>query len=215
MKSGGTHPPGGRNVRRVPSATFESMSKRWQDMEERIDRAREARRHGEKKAKGGDRDDRPTWRDRDRKRDISPHSDLRSGDGREQPPKAKDRYSDAQAQKAVKIELQELFRDKKGDSLRADILSADRAGLEAAMAAYVEAKGALPPDAAVLEKCLDARRDRTLRTVVEAIAAGMPDFDKSAQKVLLLKIRTKARRSFDAKLGKQMKALLSEYGVED
>ena len=187
------------------------MAKRWQDMEEKIDEMRRGRTHGDPKERDRER---LSWRERDNKNAQSKHTEQWK-DGRDVKRPEKDRYASAQAQKALKGQLEDLFRDKKGDSLRADILSADRAGLEAAMAAYVEAKGALPPDAAVLEKCLDARRDRTLRTVVEAIAAGMPDFDKSAQKVLLLKIRTKARRSFDAKLGKQMKALLSEYGVED
>ena len=189
------------------------MSKRWQDMEENIDKAREAARHGEKKAYGGERE-RLTWRERDARRGQSTHT-SQGRDARDRDPHPKDRYSNEVAQKAAKAELEELFRDKKGDSLKKDILEADRAGLQAAIDAWIEAKGSLPSgDAEVLDKCLDARRDKTLRLVVDAISQGLGEFDDAAKKVLLLKMRAKGRRTFDAKLGRQIKALLAEHGVD-
>lgn len=193
---------------------FLRMSKRWQDMEENIDKAREARRHGEEKARGEERE-RLTWRERDARRGQSTHTDQ-DRDDRDRGRGPKDRYANELAQKAAKAELEELFRDKKGDSLKKDILEADRAGLQAAIDAWIEAKGSLPKDdAEVLEKCLDARRDKTLRLVVEAIAGGIAEYDPAAKKVLLLKMRNKARRTFDARLGRRIKALLAEHGVDD
>lgn len=192
---------------------FLRMGKRWQDMEDNIDKAREARRHGEKKAGGGERE-RLTWRERDARRGQSTHT----GQSREDrgPRDAKDRYANELAQKQAKANLEELFRDKKGDSLKKDILEADRTGLQAAMDAWIEAKGGLPvDDPEVLEKCLDARRDKTLRVVVEAIAGGIAEYDAAAKKLLLLKMRNKARRSFDARLSRRIKELLAEHGVDD
>ena len=187
------------------------MAKRWQDMEDRIDKMREGRTHGDPR----DREPRETlsWRERDLRNDRG-GSGTRSTEPRE--PKVKDRYANAQAQKALKGQLKELFRDTEGDDLKKGILEADRGSLQGAIDAFIEAKGALPSDdSEVLDKCLDARRDRTLRLVVAAIAEGIADYTPSARKVILLKIRTKARRSFDAKLGKQMAAVLAEHGVED
>ena len=182
-------------------------------MEEQIDKAREARRHGEKKARGEERE-RLTWRERDAKRSQSTHTDQSRED--RGPSKAKDRYANELAQKLAKAELEELFRDKKGDTLKKDILEADRAGLQGAIDAWIDAKGALPSDdPEVLEKCLDARRDKTLRLVVEAIGAGIADYDDAAKKVLLLKMRNKGRRSFDARLSRRIKELLAEHGVDE
>ncbi len=186
------------------------MAKRWQDMESRIDEMRHGRTHGDKKNQEREK---LSWREKDRRKDQSAHSDQA---GPERQPSAKDRYANAQAQKALKGQLEDLFRDKEGDALRKGILDADRGSLQGAIDAYIEAKGALPADdAELLEKCLDARRDKTLRLVVDAIAEGIGDYTPDAKKVLVLKMRTKARRTFDAKLGKQMKALLAEHGVED
>jgi hypothetical protein len=185
------------------------MAKKW-EMEDRIDKMRGERTHGAPQ----DRDrEKLSWREKDRRKDISPHSDQA---GQKHDKEAKDRYANAQAQKALKGELEDLFRDKKGESLKKGILEADRGSLQGAIDTYIEAKGALPTDdSEVLTKCLEARRDKTLRLVVAAIAEGIGEFTPDAKKVILLTIRAKARRSFDAKLGKQMKALLAEHGVED
>jgi hypothetical protein len=178
-------------------------------MEDRIDELRHGRTHGDPR----DREPREkmSWRERDLRNDRSSSGQST----REREPEVKDRYANAQAQKALKGQLEDLFHDHKGADLKKGILAADRGSLQGAIDAYIEARGALPhEDAEVLEKCLDARRDRTLRLVVAAIAEGIAEFTPSARKVLLLKIRTKARRTFDAKLSEQMTALLAEHGVE-
>jgi hypothetical protein len=189
------------------------MGKRWQDMEENIDKAREAARHGDKKAGGGERE-RLTWRERDARRGQSTHTNQ-DRDDRDRGPHPKDRYANELAQKQAKANLEELFRDKKGDSLKKDILDADRVDLQPAIDAWIEAKGSLPSDdAELLDKCLDVRRDKTLRLVVDAISQGLAGFDDAAKKVLVLKLRSKARRTFDARLGRQIKALLAEHGAD-
>ncbi len=180
------------------------------DFESELDRKRETRRHGEKE--GRDRDDRPSWRDLDRKRDRGSHSQHEPLNKA----KPKDRYQSAAAQKALKGELEALFHDNKGDALRDAILAADdRAALQTAIDEYIEAKGGLPPQFEVLEKALDVRKDRTLRVVVDAIAGALPDFAEEHQKVLLLKMRNKKRRTFDNKVSKGIQALLDQYGVQD
>jgi len=189
----------------VPSG----MAKPW-DMEDRLDKMRGERTSGDRKNQERER---LSWREKDRRKDGSSSAD--SG-GQAKNPSSKDRYANAAAQKALKGELEDLFRDHTGDSLKVGILQADRGSLQGAIDAYIEAKGGLPADdSEVLDKCLDARRDKTLRLVVAAIAEGIEGYTPDARKVLLLKIRAKARRSFDATLGKQMKALLAEHGVED
>lgn len=188
------------------------MGKRWQDIEEQIDKKRQVTRHGDTRDKPREK---LSWRERDKRKDSSSHTDQ-DRDGRDDKPPG-DRYSDAQSQKALKGELEALFADKKGSALRDQLLNAeDRVALDEAMAAWVEARGSLPADdPEVLEKCLDARKDKTLREVVEAIGQGIADYPPDARKVLLLKMRTKARRSFDAKLSRSIKAILAEHGVED
>lgn len=180
------------------------------DFEDEIDRARDTRRHGERD--GRDRSERPSWRELDHRRD-------RGGSGQSQwieAPKAKDRYESAAAQKALKADLEDLFHDHKSDALRDAILNAeDRAALQDALDAYIEAKGGLPADGQVLEKALDVRKDRTLRTVVEAIAGALPGIGDEQRKVLLLKMRNKKRRTFDNKVSKGIQALLDQYGVQD
>ncbi|MEE2830006.1 MAG: hypothetical protein VX498_12520 [Myxococcota bacterium] len=187
------------------------MVKRWKDMEDRIDELRGTRTHGDKQ--GAPREKR-SWREIDAQRDGTSHADhpeARQGKKRD-----RDRYAEAQIQKAQKSQLEELFRDKKGDQLRADIIGAeDRAALQTAIERWLEERGDLPADSELLEKCLDARRDATLRKVVHSIAEAMPELDETARKMLLLKMQTKARRSFDAKLGKQIGALLKEHGADD
>ncbi len=188
------------------------MGKRWQDIEDQIDKARQTSRHGDDRTKPREK---LSWRERDKRKDSSSHSDQGRDERQSKAPK--DRYANAQAQKALKGELEALFADNKGATLRQDILkAADRGALQAAMDAWIEAKGSLPADdPEVLEKCLDARRDKTLRIVVDAIAQGIAEYPEDARKVLLLKMRNKARRSFDAKLSRSIKAVLDEHGVED
>jgi hypothetical protein len=191
------------------------MAGRWKNIEDDIDKAREARRHGVKERGERSRDDRLTWRERDRKKDSSGHTEQSDRD-RPSGEKGMAKWAEEQAQKAAKGQLEELFRDTKGDSLRSDILQAeDRVALQNAMEAWTEARGALPVDPELLEKCLDSRKDKTLREVVEVIATALPNLDTSAQKILLRKMQLKGRRSFDAPLSKRINELLSEYGIDD
>lgn len=179
--------------------------------EEQLDQRRDTRRHGAKDRE--DRRERPSWRELDHKRDRGGGSDQNRPIGK---PKPQDRYQTAQAQKALKSELEGLFKDTAADALRDAILQAgDRAELQGAVDACIEARGGLPEDGEVLEKALDVRKDRTLRTVVEAIAATLPSCSEEQQKVLLLKMRNKKRRTFDRKVSQAIQALLDEYGVQD
>ena len=181
------------------------------DMEDRIDAKRDTARHGDRASRS--RDDRPSWRELDRKRDRSGSSDQ--GEPLETT-RDKDRYQTAAAQKALKGELEGLFRDTAGDALRDALLGADdRVALQEAIDAYIDSKGGLPADADVLEKALDVRSDRTLRTVVQAIAGALPDCGDEQRKVLLLKMRNKKRRTFDNKVSKAIQELLDQYVVQD
>jgi hypothetical protein len=180
------------------------------DFEDRIDDLRDTRRHGEKE--GRDRSDRPSWRERDRKKDRG----FSSQNDPLEVTKSKDRYQTKQAQEALKGELKALFHDNAGDALRDAILQAeDRVQLQTAIDAHIDAKGGLPAHGEVLEKALDVRKDRTLRVVIEAIAVALPDCSDAQRKVLLLKMRNKKRRTFDNKVSKGIQALLDEYGVQD
>ncbi len=184
-------------------------------MESTIDELRESRRHGGKDKKEREPGERLSWSEIDKRRNRSPHSEQGLDSRDKQAPK--DRYASAQAQKALKGELESLFKDNKGDDLKKSILDAkDRAGVQAAIEAWLDARGELPSDdPLLLEKCLDARKDGTLRLVVAAIAAGMSDFKQGNRKVLLLKLRAKGRRTFDAKLGKEISALVAQWGADD
>jgi len=181
-------------------------------IEEQIDELRHGRRHGDPK----DKDQAPakrSWRELDRSRD-------RSGSAPSAKDKGKgsflDRYGTPQAQQALKEELMELFRDKDGEAMKEAIMVAtDKGELETAIQAYLDARGRLPADPELLDKAMDTRKDKTLREVVEAVGRALPETDESRRRALLAKLRTKARRSFDAKVAKAARALLSEYGVED
>jgi hypothetical protein len=175
-------------------------------IEEQIDELRDTRRHGDPKDKPKEK---RSWRDLDRSRD-------RGGSGSKSKPSFLDRYNTPQAQQALKEELMELFRDKDGEAMKAKILAAtDKNELEEAIQAYLDARGRLPPDPELLDKAMDTRKDKTLREVVEAVGRALPETDDARRRALLAKLRTKARRSFDAKVAKAARALLSEYGVED
>lgn len=156
--------------------------------------------------------ERPSWRDLDRKRDSSRHSDQA---GQDRPAPTADRYATAAAQKALMGELQDLFRNPAHDALRQALLAADRAGLDAALDALIEARGGLPDDVEVLDKAMDTRKDRTLRLVLDAVERVLPGADEAARKLLLGRVRTKGRRSFDAQVSRKSKDLLARWGIDD
>ena len=188
------------------------MPPHYKDFEEQLDKRRAEQRHGQKER--SERGERPSWRDLDRKRDQSPHSDQRQSQSKPQP--GLNRYQEAQANKALKEQLDGLFADKQQDALSQAILdAADRGAIQSAVAEYIDKKGTLPSDPTLLEKALDCRSDKTLRAVVADISTHLGDMEPVHRRVLLLKMKTKARTSFDRKVSAAIKALLDEYGSED
>ena len=112
--------------------------------------------------------------------------------------------------------LEDLFRDKQADELRAEIIAAeDRGTLQAGVERWFDEKGLLPADSELLEKCMNVRKDATLRQVVASIDAAMPELDEAAQQMLMRKAQTKGRRSFDAKLSRAVSELLDKHNFHD
>jgi len=188
------------------------MAGNWKNIEEQIDRARDRARHGDPREK---RSEKPSWRDLDARRDGAAH-----GPHRDEKPKGesktKDRYAEALAEKAALADLNDLFRDKKADSLRAEVLAAaDKAELQSAVERWFDEKGELPADSELLDKCMDVRKDATLRRVIASVASVMAELDEPARQMLLRKAQTKGRRSFDAKLSKEIAALLEKHDFHD
>jgi hypothetical protein len=188
------------------------MVSNWKNMEEQIDKARDRARHGDPREKRGEK---RSWKEIDAKRDGAAH-----GAHRDEPAvsggKAKDRYAEAQAEKAAMAQLDDLFRDKEADALRATVLAAEgRADLQEAVERWFEEKGQLPPDSELLDKCMDVRKDPTLRKVIASLDAAMSELDDPARKMLLRKAQTKGRRSFDAKLSREITALLEKHNFQD
>jgi hypothetical protein len=187
------------------------MAGNWKNMEEQIDRARDRARHGDPKEKRGEK---PSWRELDARRDGAAH-----GPHRDEKPRGKskqDQLKEAQAEKTARADLDALFRDKKGDALRSEILATnDRSELQAVLERWFEEKGELPADSELLEKCMDVRKDAILRRVIACLDSAIPDLDTPAQQMLLRKAQTKGRRSFDAKLSKEISALLDKHDFHD
>jgi hypothetical protein len=187
------------------------MAGNWKNMEEQIDRARNRARHGDPKDKRGEK---PSWRELDARRDGAAH-----GPHRDEKPRGKskqDQFEEAQAEKAALADLNELFRDKEADSLRAEVLAIeDRKELQSAVDRWFDEKGTLPADSELLDKCMDVRKDSTLRRVIASLDTAMPDLDEQARLMLLRKAQTKGRRSFDAKLSKEIAALLDKHNFHD
>lgn len=187
------------------------MAGNWKNMEEQIDRARDRARHGDPREKRGEK---PSWRELDARRDGAAH-----GPHRDEKPRGKskqDQYEEAQAEKAALADLDALFRDKKGDALRAEILSTEgRSELLAVVERWFEEKGELPADSELLEKCMDVRKDDVLRRVVASLDSALPELDAPAREMLLRKAQTKGRRSFDVKLSKDISVLLDKHDFHD
>jgi len=188
------------------------MAGNWKNIEDQIDKARDRARHGDPREKRGEK---RSWKEIDAMRDGAAHGPHRDEKGPASG-KAKDRQAEVQAEKAALAQLDDLFRDKEADSLRAAILAAeDRSELQEAVDRWLEEKGTLAADSELLDKCLDVRKDTTLRKVIASIDAAMPDLDDAAQQMLLRKAQTKGRRSFDAKLSREISALLDKYNFHD
>ena len=184
------------------------MAGKFKDLEALFDKRRDEARHGSRDDRDGGK---PSWRDLDRKRDRSSHTDQ---DRRPDAKKPKDRYQSAQAQKALAGQLDALFEDKEATAMRKAILDAeDRAALNEAVAAWVDAKGAFPStDPDLLEKALDARKGAHLLLVVQAVGEHLKDTDPTRRKMFLLKLRGKGRTVFDKKVGAAIRQILAEHG---
>lgn len=176
------------------------------DFEALFDARRDKLRHGEPEK--GDKGERPSWRDLDRKRDRSAHS-AQGADPRDAPPPA-DRHQAASAQKALKKDLQDLFRDHGADTLRQQLRATpDRAAAQNLLEQCIEERGKLPADADVLERALDARKDSVALAAVQALASALPSFPEATRKVLVLKLQARARTSFDRRLSDEIRAVLA------
>jgi hypothetical protein len=151
--------------------------------------------------------------------ELEKHGRAAHGPHRDEKPRGKskqDQFEEAQAEKAALADLNELFRDKEADSLRAEVLAIeDRKELQSAVDRWFDEKGTLPADSELLDKCMDVRKDSTLRRVIASLDTAMPDLDEQARLMLLRKAQTKGRRSFDAKLSKEIAALLDKHNFHD
>jgi len=185
---------------------------RYKDFEEEFDAMRDEQRHGRKERP--EHGEKMSWRDLDRRRDQSAHSDQGQAAGGQK--KQGNRYQEAQAAKALKNDLDNLFGDKVADGLTKAILEAsDRSDLQSAIQDHYDQKGALPANPELLEKALDCRNDKMMRQVVADIATHLPEFQAVHRKVLLLKMKTKSRTTFDRKVSSAISALIDEYGAPD
>lgn len=185
------------------------MAGKFKDLEALFDKRRDEQRHGRR---DDDEHGKKSWRDIDRGKDRSAHSDQTRSPMEKRP---KDRYQKAAAQKELKGQLESLFEDKGAQDLRKAVLDAgDRMSLQAAVDAYIEAKGALPADPDVLEKAMGVRKDKTLSKVVDAVGELLETTDATRKKVFLLKLRSRSRTTFDKRVASKMKALLAKHGAD-
>ncbi len=186
------------------------VDKRFRDLEALFDKSRKEKRHGR------DDSDREklSWREKDRRRDSSNHTDQ-SKEWRQGKDRPRDRYAKAQAQKEQKTAMSELFGGEELAKLTKAVENAtDRADLQTALDAYFEKRGRFPPNPDFLERALDTRKDRMLRDIVTAIEEALPEADANRRKVLLRKMQSKARTTFDGPAAKHMKRLVEEYASD-
>ncbi len=183
------------------------MAGKFKDLEALFDKRRDEQRHG---ARDDSDREKLSWREKDRRKDRSSHSDQSSGPRDQRP---KDRYQDAQAQKMVAAQLSGLFEDKEAKALRQAILDADRAELGDAVAAWIDSKGAFPSDDSdLLEKALGVRKAAHLGMVVEAVAEHLKNTDDVRRTMFLRKLKGKSRTVFDKKVAGTIRAVLAEHG---
>lgn len=146
-----------------------------------------------------DRDDRPSWRDIDRKRDLSKHTDQGKPVYERQRPSS--RYYRAQLERAMKDRLDNMFADPERDAAARKITEAATASeRKEATEAYLETYD-LPEDFATLLAMAEVKDDGLFARVVPAMAelwADQPDSRrKLAVQVLqmrLMRVRDKEAR---------------------
>ena len=183
------------------------MAGKFTDFEEQYDARRDEERHGHKDAQEREK---PSWRELDRRRDGVGHKDDSGSSGKP----TMDRYQSAQASKELKAQLTGLFVDKAGADLRRAVLDApDKAALQDAVQALLDACGTLPSDdPLLLDKALDVRKDALLGAVVDAVGGLLQTTDDVRRKVFVLKLRSKGRTTFDKKVALKIRTLLEQYG---
>lgn len=187
------------------------MAGKFKDLEDLFDKRRDEQRHG---LRDPVEREKRSWRDIDRGKDRSSHSDQSRSTAKRS---LSDLYQAAAAKKQVKSELSALFEDRDASGLRAAILAApDRATLQEAVDAYLEARGSLPgDDTDLLEKAMDVRKDKTFAKVVDAVAELLRTTDEGRKKVFLLKLRSRSRTMFDRRLSRRIQEILAEHGAQD
>ncbi|GEM_PF-1765509 len=187
------------------------VDKRFRDLEALFDKSQKEKRHGRREPGDGEK---LSWREKDRRRDSSNHTDQ-SKDWQHGKDRPRDRYAKAQAQQEQKEALGGLFGGPELQKLTKAVENAtDRAELQAGLDAYFEKQGRFPPNPDFLERALDTRKDRMLRDIVTAIEEALPDADANRRKVLLRKMQSKARTTFDGPAAKHMKRLVEEYASD-
>ncbi len=149
-----------------------------------------------------DRDDRPSWRDIDRKRDRSAHTDQHKPVGGGGGGRGGSRYSKAALEKAMKAQLDAVFadpeRDKLARSIRDATTGAERA---AATAEYLEKHG-VPEDFETLMAMAEVKDDAVFAQVVPPMAAQWDDQSAARRKMAkqmlqlrLMRVRDKEARA--------------------
>ncbi len=141
-------------------------------------------------------DDKPSWRDIDRARDRSRHTDqnrdpYRGGGGRS------NRYYKAKLEKLMKDKLEQVFSDPERDGLarriRDELLGAER--LEA-VRQYLDTYG-LPEDFETLLAMAEVKDDEVFAAVVPAMAALWDEQPDSRRKVAVQTLKTRLMRLRD------------------
>ena len=146
-----------------------------------------------------DRDDRPSWRDIDRKREGSRHTDQnRPADGHHE---SSNRYYKAALEKAMKKRLEDVFADPVRDGLAKKIREATT-GAERKEAAqeYLD-KYDLPDDFETLMALAEVKDDAIFARVIPVMAEQWSDQPASRRKVAkqMLQMRLMRVRDKDAR----------------
>ncbi len=147
-----------------------------------------------------DRDDRPSWRDIDRKRDSSTHTEQNRpsyGGG-----KASNRHYKAALERVMKDKLNEMFSDPKRDKAAAKIQdAATQSERKEAAEAYLAEYDVPEEDFPTLMAMAEVKDDALFATVVPLMAALWDDQPDSRRKVArqLLQMRLMRVRDKDAR----------------
>ncbi len=181
------------------------------DMEALFDQRRDEARGGPVETR--ERGERPSWRELDRKKDRSSHS-AQNSDLRDKTAPTADRWQSAQAQKELKGQLNALWRDRSADEARLRIGGTkDPVEFQAALDGWIAEKGSLPADPELLQRALESRKDTTVSLVVDALIGCLPTMEPTRRKVILTRLTSKARTTFDNKLATKIRALLASHGA--